>query len=138
MNKVLLTGHVVNNLDVISEKVGKFTLAVQREYKNKKGEYDTDFFNCVVFNPKEFQINNILKGTKILVEGTLQNNTTEYEGKKYHKNIIVVGKVEISSKPQNTSQNANKPPINEYEDMSIKTASDFGVQVEISPEELPF
>lgn len=138
MNKVLLTGHIVKNIEIFNEKVGKFTIAVQRDFKNPDGNYDTDFLNCIVFKPNDFQTANLLRGTKVLVDGRIQVSVYEKDQKKHYSTDIIVNRIEILSKPQNTSQKANNAPINEYKDMSINTESDIGVQIEISPEELPF
>ena len=54
MNLVCLTGNLTK--DIVLEKVGKdqtskasFTLAVSRDYKNSKGEYETDFPKVTVW-----------------------------------------------------------------------------------------
>ena len=138
MNKVLLTGHIVKNIEIFNEKVGKFTIAVQRDYKNPDGDYDTDFLNCVLFTPTDFLTSNLLKGTKVLVEGRIQVSTYEKDQRKHYSTDIIVNKVEILSKPQNTSQNANKPPINPYQDFSEKVESDIGQQIQIEESDLPF
>ena len=138
MNKVLLTGHIVKNIEIFNEKVGKFTIAVQRDYKNPDGDYDTDFLNCVLFTPTDFLTNNLLRGTKVLVDGRIQVSVYEKGQKKHYSTDIIVNKVEILSKPQNTSQNANKQPINPYQDFSEKVESDIGQQIQIEESDLPF
>ena len=55
MNKVVLVGRVCQELELkyLCEKniaVTRFTLAVNRSYKNAQGEHDTDFINCEVWN----------------------------------------------------------------------------------------
>ena len=92
----------------------------------------------MVFKPNDFQTANLLRGTKVLVDGRIQVSVYEKDQKKHYSTDIIVNRIEILSKPQNASQKANKAPINEYKDMSINTESDIGVQIEISPEDLPF
>ena len=50
MNKVILIGNLTADpeLTVLSSgvKTCRFSLAVNREYKNANGQYDTDFLNC--------------------------------------------------------------------------------------------
>ena len=62
----------------------------------------------------------------------------EKDQKKHYSTDIIVNKVEILSKPQNTSQNANKQPINPYQDFSEKVESDIGQQIQIEESDLPF
>ena len=54
MNKVILTGNLCNDVELKQTKDGKAVvtncIAVQREYKNTKGEYDSDFINIVVWD----------------------------------------------------------------------------------------
>ena len=51
MNKIIVTGRLTKNVEIYETqsqtKVAKFTLAVNRDFKNPNGTYDTDFFNCV-------------------------------------------------------------------------------------------
>ena len=138
INKVIITGHIVKNIEIFNEKVGKFTIAVQRDFKNPDGNYDTDFLNCIVFKPTDFQTSNLLRGTKVLVDGRIQVSVYEKDQKKHYSTDIIVNRIEILSKPQNTSQNANKAPINPYQDFSEKVESDIGQQIQIEDEDLPF
>ena len=56
MNKVILSGNLTKDIEVIENdkiKLGKFTLAVTKPFKNSKGEYESDFFNspsCFIIN----------------------------------------------------------------------------------------
>lgn len=58
----------------------RFTLAVNRNYKNADGSQDTDFIDCVAWGKTAETIgNHVHKGQRLLVEGTL--NIRTYEGK---------------------------------------------------------
>ena len=53
LNQVVLVGRLTNNLIIEGNeenKKGEIVLAVQRPFKNKDGEYDTDFIPCVLYN----------------------------------------------------------------------------------------
>ncbi len=53
--------------------VTKFTLAVDRNYKNKAGEKDADFIDIIVWRQlAEICANNLEKGRLVSVEGALQ------------------------------------------------------------------
>ena len=53
MNCVQVIGRITADPEVKVSQSGKsilvFSLAVQRDYKNRSGEYDTDFFRCVAY-----------------------------------------------------------------------------------------
>lgn len=106
MNSICLTGRVTKNIEINDKKIGKLTVAVQRQYKNKEDQYETDFFNCVVFNANDYIKNNVLKGTQISIEGRLQNNNYEINGEKRYSTEIVVNRLEILNK---INGNGNDP-----------------------------
>lgn len=60
-----------------------FSLAVQRQYKNKKtNQYDADFFNFVAFGKTaDFIHQHIHKGYKIAAESRAKTNSWEEDGK---------------------------------------------------------
>ena len=52
-NFITITGNICNDLEVKTSgetKILNFTVAVRRKFKNKNGEYETDFIRCVAFN----------------------------------------------------------------------------------------
>lgn len=53
MNKVILSGNLCQDIELKKTPLGKSVLtnciAVQREYKNEQGTYDSDFINLVVW-----------------------------------------------------------------------------------------
>lgn len=53
MNKVILSGNLCQDVEVMKTITGKSVvsncIAVQREYKNESGNYDSDFINIVVW-----------------------------------------------------------------------------------------
>ena len=79
MNKVILSGNLTKEVEVRYTQNGKAVvkvgLAVTRNFKNAEGNRDADFFNLVAWDKTaEFFGNYLSKGTKILVEGRIQNN----------------------------------------------------------------
>lgn len=100
MNKVLLVGNLVKDIELrytTNEKaVGKFTIAINRETKNKDGEYDADYINCVSFGEQAKALSEYLKkGTKVSVEGHIQTGSYEKDGKKVYTTDIVVEKIKF-------------------------------------------
>ena len=76
--------------------VGRFTIAVNRDFK-KQGEPEADFFNCVCFgNIAENTAKYVNKGCRVLVEGNLKTGSYENkEGQKIYTTDIICNKVEF-------------------------------------------
>jgi len=87
MNKAIFLGKIVNDPEVkysstTQKAVVNFSIAVRRDFKNKEGKYENDFFNCVSFGKQgELIGNNFGKGNRILVWGPLrQDKWTDKDG----------------------------------------------------------
>ena len=91
--------------------VCKFSLAVSRKFKNDKGEYDTDFFNIVVWRTvAENCAKYIKKGSKVCVIGSIQNRSYDaQDGTKRYVTDIVADDVEFLNKVDGGETKADKP-----------------------------
>lgn len=83
MNRVVLVGRLTKDPELRytpnGVPVATFTLAVNRNFSNQKGEREADFINCVVWRkPAENVANYLKKGSLAGVDGRLQ--TRNYEG----------------------------------------------------------
>ena len=115
MNKVILMGRLTRDPEVRysqGEKqtaIGRFSLAVDRRIK-REGQPEADFFNCTAFGKiGEFVEKYLKKGTKVVVEGSVQNNNyTDKDGVKHYDYVIVAESIEFAeSKSSNGgAQNA--------------------------------
>ena len=90
MNKCHFFGRLVKDVDILyndktQKAIARFSIAVNREYKNKDGKYDADFFNCVAFDKRgEIIGNSFSKGSKICVWGAMrQEHWQDKEGNKH-------------------------------------------------------
>ena len=86
MNKVILCGRLTADPELRQSQAGtavcRFTVAVNRKFKNDKGEYEADFINCTAFKQTaEFVSRYFTKGKMIIVEGNLR--TGSYQDKKH-------------------------------------------------------
>ena len=103
MNKVIMMGRLTRDPEVRYSQgangtaVGRFSIAVDRRFK-REGEPDADFFDCTVFGKQaEFVEKYLKKGTKIVLEGSVQNNNyTNKDGQKVYGTRIVVDSVEFA------------------------------------------
>ena len=126
MNTVCLAGRVVRDPDYRQNGdsgVVKFSIAVDRRFKNADGKYDCDFINCVAFkNTADFIAKYFTKGMRIGVTGRIQTGSyTNKEGVKVYTTDVVVDNAEfMESKKSQNDNNINenegfKPEINENE-----------------------
>lgn len=101
MNCVQVIGRITAEPEVKVTQSGKsilsFSVAVQRDYKNRSGEYDTDFFRCVAYQSSADYLGKYAsKGDLLAVSGALRQNTYENrEGKKVSSVEISVASVQI-------------------------------------------
>ena len=121
MNKVIMVATLGKDPELRQSQAGKsvcsFSGAVKRRFA-KEGDTDTDWFQFTAFGATaDFISKYFKKGSKILVEGTLQNNN--YDGEKngqkisYRTDKIIVDNVEFYGKKEdgavapNTSNNTS-------------------------------
>lgn len=100
MNKIILSGNICQDIELNTynkKSCVRNSIAVKRDFKNSKGEYDTDFFNITLWESKaDFISKYAKKGSKILVSGRLTNNEYETEnGEKKYSNEVQVDHIEI-------------------------------------------
>lgn len=115
MNHVVLIGRLVRDPEIRysqGEKpmaIAKYTLAVDRRYKNN-GEPTADFIRCIAFgNNAEFAEKYMSQGRKFAVEGSIQ--TGSYQNKDgqtvYTTDVIVNGQDFCDSKPASSGNSGN-------------------------------
>lgn len=110
LNVCIVLGRIVNDLEVRQTQSGvaclQFTVAVERNFKNSNGEYDTDFISCVAWRETcEFIAKYFSKGKMIAVEGQLRSRT--YEDKNGTKHYITEVYVDSASFTGEKSQEQN-------------------------------
>ena len=137
MNKVVIIGRFTRDPEIKystgenATATARFSLAVNRRFKNKEGNYDADFINCVAFGKTaEFIEKYFTKGMAIGITGRIQTGSyTNKEGQKVYTTDVVVEETEfVESKNKGTSDNV---PNN-----NANSNSDFGEV--ISDDEMPF
>lgn len=134
MNKFTGIGRIVNNLELRTINNGKsvcqFTIAINEKYGDKER---TDFIDCVVWDKRAENLCKYCdKGVKVAVEGKIQTDSYEKDGKKIKTTKVSVDSIEFIEKIKN-AQNNEKIVQNEQESDPFK---EFGE--EIIDEDLPF
>ena len=117
MQKLIATCRLTKDSEVRysadGKAIAKFDIAIPKTFK-KEGEPDANFFNCIAFGKtaEAFDKCNVGKGTKILIEGEVQNNNyTKQDGTKVYGTQILVNSFEFceSKGSGSSTQEAAKP-----------------------------
>ena len=109
MNKAIMMGRLVRDPEIRytngGKTIGKFSLAVDRKFK-QEGQPTADFFNCVTFGKQaEFVEKYLHKGTKILIAGQVQNNNyTDKDGKAVYSTQILIEEIDFAESKQSQQQ----------------------------------
>ena len=95
LNNVILVGRLTGNPEIVEiedgKKVTTVILAVNRNFKNADGLYDTDFIRCILWNNIASTTTEYCKvGDVIGVKGRLQTSKYEDENKKIHYIMDVI------------------------------------------------
>lgn len=82
MNQVTMYGRLTKDPELRFTTAGKakctFTIAVDRDYKDSKGNKGADFFNVVVWGKiGESCANYLTKGREAIVQGSMENRSYE-------------------------------------------------------------
>lgn len=136
MNLVVEIGRLTRDPEVNNGAV-RLSIAVTRRFKNKEGQYDIDFINCVSFaKTGEFIQKYFHKGDKIAITGRIQTGSyTNSEGKKVYTTDVVVDNAEFveskgGSAPDSTPLGqTKKEPTSKDDFMQVPSGDD---------DELPF
>ena len=117
INRVTLVGRLTKDPNFIENQVAvaNFTVAVNRTFKNKNGEQETDFINVVTFRKQAENVNNYLsKGSLVGIDGRIQTRNYENkEGQRIFVTEVVADSVQFlepksqQSKPQQTQAKDN-------------------------------
>ena len=96
MNNANLVGRLTRPVDLRYTQTGiaygSFTIAVNRKYKNKDGEREADFINCVIWKKgAELLANYTQKGSLIGVSGPIQTRSYDnQQGQRVYVTEVLV------------------------------------------------
>ena len=140
MNKVILMGRLTRDPEMRYGQSGtgiaSFSLAVDRRFK-REGQAEADFFNCTAFGKQgEFVEKYLKKGTKILLEGEIQqNNYTNRDGQEVRSYQVIANSIEFAESKNASQTNGG----GDYSSApSTDAGSDFLNIPENVDEQLPF
>ena len=104
LNQVILIGRLVKKPELRVSEGGvnyiKATLAVQSEFKNKDGDYDTEFLEFTAFGKLAENTSKYCdKGSLLNVVGSLNNNVyKDKNGVNHYQLSIIANKVSFLSR----------------------------------------
>ncbi len=161
MNKVVLIGRLTRDPELrytgSNIPVATFSLAVNRNFSNQNGEREADFINIVVWRKQAENVKNYLtQGSQVAIDGRIQTRSyDDQNGGKRYVTEVVADNVEFlgSKNSSNNSNNGNSSADNHAEptpydfgdapepkgtDVDSNPFANFGANIEISDDELPF
>lgn len=152
MNKVILTGRFTRDpesrMGSNSLEISRFSLACSGDFVNRNGERQTEFINCTAFGNTASTINKYCKkGQQISCTGRISNSSYDgQDGKKVYRTDIIIETFEFLGGKGGSSDNGgsyNDTPsfdTNNLEttDVTEDPYKDFGEEVNISSDDLPF
>lgn len=109
MNTVAEIGRLTKDVELKYTPAGKiygrFTLAVNRRYKNNNGTYDADFFNCVAWGLTAENLAKFTKkGSLIGVTGRLESSSYEKDRHKVYVTEIIAESFDLLEKKDKGSE----------------------------------
>ena len=123
INRVVLAGRTTRDLELRSTKSGanvcSFTLAVDRNFKNKNGERGADFISCIAWKKTaEVMSKYVKKGSVIGVDGSIQTrNYDNRDGQRVYVTEVVVENFSfLGGSDKDGQRNQNKRSSNQSND----------------------
>lgn len=141
MNKVMLVGRLTKDPECRTTQNGnqfaRFSIAVNRTFKNAEGKYDADFPNCVCYGKTaEFISKYFKKGMMIGIIGKITTGSYQNkDGVRVYTTDVTVDEAEfVESKNSNSGRNTDG-----YNDNKTVSSDFVNIPDAISDEEeLPF
>ena len=147
INRVVLVGRITRDPETQQTNTGipyvRFTIAVNRPFKDQNGERPADFINCVAWrNQAEFMQRFVKKGNQLAVEGRIQTNSyTDANGNNRQAFDILVESVSNLEPASKNDGYQPQPPFgNGFQPLSQQQSHQEPQQVEfeVSEDDLPF
>lgn len=122
MNLVTLVGNLTKDPEHRTTEAGtsttRFTVAVQRNFKNSEGKYEADFITCVAWRgTADFIAKYFSKGSKIGITGSIATRTYKNnEDKTVYVTEVNVNTAEfVGGNNNSNNSNSTKTEVDETE-----------------------
>lgn len=134
MNKLMMIGRLTKDIDTNdihytsgdnATCICSFSIAVDKTIKNKNNPDapTADFFRITCFGrTAEFAKDYLKKGTKIAIEGRIENNNyTDANGNKVFRDQIIAERIEFCESKKAQDENvAAKPAVEEFINAGVR------------------
>ena len=133
INHVVVVGRLTRKPEIkfisTGTKYTQFSVATQRNFKNKSGEYEADFINCLMWrNAAENFVKFTDKGSLVGIEGRIQTRSYDKDGRTvYITEVLAEGFSLLETKKVVEAKN-NQPVF----------SSNEAEPIEFSEDDLPF
>ena len=146
INRVVLVGRITRDPETQQTNTGipyvRFTVAVNRPFKDQNGERPADFINCIAWRAQaEFLQKFVKKGNQLAVEGRIQTNTYQDANGNNRQafDILVESVSNLEPASKNDGYQPQPPFGNGFQPMGQthqETANH--IEFEVSEDDLPF
>lgn len=139
MNNCVMVGRLTKDVDfkVNGENMtAKFTIAVNRDFKNKNGQYEADFINCTAFGKRAETISKYFtKGQQVCVKGPWRTGSYDAQDgtKRYTNELLIEGFTFIGGQASGNNQNQGYVDNN-----TSNNDNGFGYEEPIDEGSMPF
>ena len=148
INRVVLVGRITRDPETQQTNTGipyvRFTLAVNRPFKDQNGERPADFINCIAWRSQaEFISKYVRKGNQLAIEGRLQvNSYVDASGNNRQAVEVLIDSVNNLEPASKNDGYQPQPPFGNGFQPVRETPSQVGtqnhVEFEVSEDDLPF
>ncbi|MFK4949888.1 single-stranded DNA-binding protein [Lactococcus petauri] len=137
INNVVLVGRIVREPELRytpqNTAVATFTLAVNRRFKNAKGEREADFINCVIWRQSAENLANwAKKGALVGITGSIQvRNYENKEGQHVYVTEVLADNFQMLESSSNKTEKGKTKSQQDKDPFA-------GSPMEVSDDDLPF
>lgn len=133
INHVVVVGRLTKKPELkftaTGTKYTQFIVAVQRNFKNKSGEYEADFINCLMWRTAaENFVKFTEKGSLVGIEGRIQTRSYDKDGKPVYITEVLADGFSLLETQKVVEARSNQPVFNSNE----------AEPIEFSEDDLPF
>jgi single-strand binding protein len=133
INYVVVVGRLTKKPELkftaTGTKYTQFIVAVQRNFKNKSGEYEADFINCLMWRTAaENFVKFTEKGSLVGIEGRIQTRSYDKDGKPVYITEVLADGFSLLETKKVVEARSNQPVFNSNE----------AEPIEFSEDDLPF
>lgn len=129
MNIVTLAGRLTSDPELRQSQNGtavcRFTVAVNRKFKNPQGEYEADFISCTAFKQTaEFVSRYFGKGKMIILNGTLRTGSYKdrnHQDVTHYTTDVFVENVEFGGDKTNNNTSPAQNIVQQAQAQGVQT-----------------